>query len=70
MTGNGFTEDEVAQRAGTTPERIRLLAELGILKPEDGTYPRRDVLRARFVLVSMRSGSTRRPSPVRLLQGI
>src|SRR5512132_3764243 len=37
-------------RAGTTPERIALLAELGILEPEDGTYPRRDVLRARFVL--------------------
>lgn len=50
MTGNGFTEDEVAQRAGTTPERIRQLAELGILEPEDRTYPRRDVLRARFVL--------------------
>ena len=48
--GDGFTEDEVAERAGTTPERIRLLAELGILEPEDGTYPRRDVLRARFVL--------------------
>ena len=50
MTGDGFTEDEIAERAGTTPERIRLLAELGILEPEDGTYPRRDVLRARFVL--------------------
>ena len=50
MTVNGFTEDEVAQRAGTTPERIRQLAELGILEPDDGTYPRRDVLRARFVL--------------------
>jgi adenylate cyclase len=50
MTGGGFTEDEVAERVGTTPERIRQLAELGILEPEDGTYPRRDVLRARFVL--------------------
>ena len=50
MTVDGFTEDEVAERVGTTPERIRLLAELGILEPEDGTYPRRDVLRARFVL--------------------
>ena len=50
MTVRGFTEDEVAQRAGTSPERIRQLAELGILEPEDGTYPRRDVLRARFVL--------------------
>ena len=46
----GFTEDEVAERVGTTAERIRQLAELGILEPEDGTYPRRDVLRARFVL--------------------
>jgi adenylate cyclase len=50
MTGDGFTEDEVAQRVQTTPERIRLLAELGILEPENGTYPRRDVLRARVVL--------------------
>jgi adenylate cyclase len=50
MTGGGFTEDEVAERVGTSPERIRQLAELGILEPEDGTYPRRDVLRARFVL--------------------
>jgi len=50
MTGDGFTEDEVAQRVQTSPERIRLLAELGILEPESGTYPRRDVLRARVVL--------------------
>jgi adenylate cyclase len=50
MTGNGFTEDEIAERAGTTPELIGRLAELGILEPEGGTYPRRDVLRARFVL--------------------
>jgi len=50
MTGDGFTMDEVAERAGMTPERIGLLAELGILEPEDGTYPRRDVLRARLVL--------------------
>jgi adenylate cyclase len=50
MTGGGFTENEVAERVGTTPERVRQLAELGILEPEDGTYPRRDVLRTRFVL--------------------
>ena len=50
MTGDGFTEDEIAERAGTTPELIGRLAELGILEPEGGTYPRRDVLRARFVL--------------------
>jgi adenylate cyclase len=46
---DGFAEDEVARRAGTTPERIRRLAELGILEPTDGAYPRRDVLRARVV---------------------
>jgi len=46
-----LTADEVAERAGTTSEHIALLAKVGILEPEDdGTYPRRDVLRARFVL--------------------
>jgi len=50
MTLDRLTPDEVAERAGTTPEHIALLAELGILEPVDGTYPRRDVLRARFVL--------------------
>jgi adenylate cyclase len=50
MSGAGFTEDELAERVGTTPDRIGRLAELGILEPEDGTFPRRDALRARFVL--------------------
>jgi adenylate cyclase len=50
MTVQCFTEAEVADRVGTTPDRIRRFAELGILEPEDGTFPRRDVLRARFVL--------------------
>jgi adenylate cyclase len=50
MTVDGFTRDEIAERAGTTPERIQLLADLGILEPDDETYPRRDVLRARFVV--------------------
>jgi adenylate cyclase len=50
MTGDRFTRDEIAERVGTTPERIGLLADLGILEPDDGTYLRRDVLRARFVL--------------------
>ena len=45
-----LSEVEVAERAGTTPERIRSLARLGILDAVDGTYLRRDVLRARFVL--------------------
>ncbi len=51
MTMDRLTADEVAERAGTTPEHIQLLAKVGILEREDdGTYPRRDVLRARFVL--------------------
>jgi adenylate cyclase len=50
MTVVRLTGDEVAERAGTTPEHIARLAELGILEPVDGTYLRRDVLRARFVL--------------------
>jgi adenylate cyclase len=51
MTVDRLTPDDVAERAGTTPEHIALLAKVGILEPDnDGTYPRRDVLRARFVL--------------------
>lgn len=51
MTEDRLTADEAAERAGTTSEHIELLAKVGILEPEvDGTYPRRDVLRARFVL--------------------
>jgi adenylate cyclase len=49
MPINRFSEDEVAERVGANRERIRRLAELGILEPEDGTYSPRDVLRARFV---------------------
>jgi adenylate cyclase len=45
-----LTEDEVADRVGTTPERIRRLAELGVLRSVDGSYPRSDVLRARVVV--------------------
>ena len=50
MSGEGFTEEEVAERVGTTPERIRRLTELGILESDVGVYPRRAVLRARVVL--------------------
>ena len=51
MTVDRLSADEVAERAGTTPQHIALLAKVGILEPdEDGTYLRRDVLRARFVL--------------------
>ncbi len=50
MSGDGFTEDEVAERVGTTPEAIRRLRDLGILESDEGFYPRRSVLRARVVL--------------------
>src|SRR6266511_5349390 len=51
MTVDRLTPDEVAERAGTTSEHIALLAKVGILEPEDdGTFQRRDVLRARFVV--------------------
>ncbi len=49
MSGDRFTEQEVAERVGTTPEYIRRLADLGILESEEGTYPRWAVLRARVI---------------------
>jgi adenylate cyclase len=42
-----LTEDEVAERAGTTVERVRELRDLGLLEPAQGVFRRRDVLRAR-----------------------
>jgi adenylate cyclase len=49
MERDRLTEDELAERAGTSVERVRELADLGILELEGGT-PRRDVMRARVVL--------------------
>jgi adenylate cyclase len=51
-TGTGsdhLTEEEVAVRAGMTPERLRGLVDLGLLEPDDGGFLRRDVMRARMV---------------------
>lgn len=45
-----LSEDEVAQRVGTSRERIRRLVELAILKPVHGTFSRADVLRARVIV--------------------
>jgi adenylate cyclase len=45
-----LTEGELAERAGTTVERVQELVNLGLLMPESGTFPRRDVMRARVVL--------------------
>jgi adenylate cyclase len=50
LEGDRLTESELAERAGTTVERVRQLANLGLLEPERGTFPRRDVMRARVVL--------------------
>jgi YHS domain-containing protein len=54
LTGAGsdhLTEEEVAQRAGMTTERLRELVDLGLLESEDGGFLRRDVMRARMVAV-------------------
>ena len=47
--GDTLTEVEVAERAGTTVEHVRELANLGLLGSEDGTFRRRDVLLTRVV---------------------
>jgi adenylate cyclase len=44
------TEDELAERAGTSVEHVRELANLGILQSERGSFPRRDVMRVRVVV--------------------
>lgn len=45
-----LTEAELARRSGITPDRIRELVDFGILgSDDDGTFPRRDVMRARVV---------------------
>ncbi len=51
-----LTEEELAERAGTTVEGIRRLTELGILRLEDGSFPRGDVMRARVVAELERKG--------------
>ncbi len=47
--GDRLTETELAQRAGTTIDRVRELVELRILESSDGTFARPDVLRTRIV---------------------
>jgi adenylate cyclase len=44
-----LTESEVADRANIDIQRLRHLVGLGILQPEDGRFPARDVMRARVV---------------------
>jgi adenylate cyclase len=57
LNDDRFTEAEVAERVGTTPEHIRRLSDLGILeRDERSAYPRAAVLRARVVLELDRMG--------------
>ena len=52
MRDLGLTEHEVALRAGTTPERVRELVELGILargEGDDGQFRTGDALRVQLV---------------------
>jgi adenylate cyclase len=50
MERDRVTEDELAARAGTSVEHVRDLADLGIIEPEQGTFPRRDIVRVRVVV--------------------
>lgn len=43
-------ERHLAERAGTSTERIRELTDLGVLIPDEGRYALRDVMRARVVV--------------------
>ena len=50
MSSDELTFDEVAERSGTTPARIRELVDVGILEPSGtGSLRRTDVLRTRVV---------------------
>jgi adenylate cyclase len=49
MDRDRLSEDEVAERAGTTVDRIRELVSLGILERDPQGFARREVMRARVV---------------------
>jgi adenylate cyclase len=52
-----LSETELAGRAGTTVDRVRELAELGIVAPEaDGTYRPTGIQRVRFAAALQQSG--------------
>src|SRR5918996_3619695 len=50
VEGDRVTEEELADRAGTTVEHLRELGDLGIIQSERGTFPPRDVMRVRVVV--------------------
>ena len=49
MDADRLGEEEVAERAGISADRLRQLVDLGLLAPADGAFRRRDVMRARVV---------------------
>lgn len=49
MSRDELTESELAERSGTTVERVRQFVDLGLVEPTDGKFPRRDVMRVRVV---------------------
>jgi adenylate cyclase len=49
MERDRLTEEELAQRAGISTDRVRQLVDLGLLEPEGGAFLRRDVMRARVI---------------------
>ncbi len=56
MGRDRLTLDELAERAGTTIERVRELVRLGLLEPEAEAFRRRDVMRVRVVHELERKG--------------
>jgi adenylate cyclase len=49
MEHDRVTEEELANRAGTSVDHVRRLSDLGIIRSDRGTFPRRDVMRVRVV---------------------
>ena len=49
MERDKVTEEQLAERAGTSVEHVRRLVDLGILQPEGGAFLVRDVMRLRVV---------------------
>ena len=49
MSADVLTESELAERSGTTVERLKELVELGIVRSADGGFRRRDVMVVRVV---------------------
>lgn len=48
-TTDRLTEEVLANRAGASLERIREFVDLGLLRPDEGTFARRDVMRVRVI---------------------